>query len=57
MTRAASARGLPFPAYLVPVPVSLRAVRGGRRLGQAVGEHGDQDISATYLASAPEPAA
>ena len=28
-----------------------------RRLSRAVGEHGDEDISATYLTSAPEPAA
>jgi len=28
-----------------------------RRLGQGAGEHGDQDISATYLTSAPEQAA
>lgn len=28
-----------------------------RRLGEAVGEHGDEDISATYLTSAPEQAA
>jgi len=28
-----------------------------RRLGQAAAEHGDQDISATYLASMPEQAA
>lgn len=28
-----------------------------RRLGQAVGEHGDEDISATYLTSAPDQAA
>lgn len=28
-----------------------------RRLGQAAAEHGDEDISATYLISAPEPAA
>ena len=28
-----------------------------RRLGQAAAEHGDQDVSATYLASAPDEAA
>jgi 3-hydroxyisobutyrate dehydrogenase len=28
-----------------------------RRLDQAVGEHGDQDVSATYLTSTPEQAA
>jgi hypothetical protein len=28
-----------------------------RRLGQGTGEHGDEDISATYLTSAPDQAA
>ncbi len=28
-----------------------------RRLGQAAAEHGDEDIAATYLISAPERAA
>ena len=47
VTDAAWQHGLDLPLFEVIA----------RRLGQAAGEHGDEDISATYLTSAPEHAA
>jgi hypothetical protein len=38
-----------------PGPALLEVI--ARRLGQAAGEHGGEDISATYLTSAPDQAA
>lgn len=47
LTDAAWPHGLDLPAF------ELIA----RRLGRPAGEHGDEDISATYLTSAPKHAA
>jgi 3-hydroxyisobutyrate dehydrogenase len=47
MSDAASHHGLDLPL------LELLALR----LGAAVAEHGDEDVSATYLTSAPEQAA